>query len=1217
MGIHVIQSQRIEVLVQGILSTRQQASRDPFAVLQSQHFIVPSAAVQEWLTQRLSEAQGISANTIFHQRIRGFQWYAYQQVLTDKDKVRKANIPRLIMKWRIFQVIKPLIQPVQLELAANHPMYPLIARIYESAARLHNPVESEQKKLGMLYWIADQVSKLFSHYMLYRADCRRACVAECQCSENWLAAWGRNQPLGIEQQLQYLNDQDASFKFTQAQQFEQWQRWLWLHTFQDDFVEMQSIDQDFWSQLEHPETRQRALQQLPKRVTVFTVLDLPPSQLQFLRRLGQYLDVLILHYNPSQEYWADSVDPNWKKQYDLGLKERFIARYQKTHQRVPTDADVQQYIDQFNLTFNGMARESRHPLLTRLGKQARDHFSLLSTLSAGEEGQWIDAFVDHFPEHILGRIQSDILHLVEPQAQSYPLQPEDDSIRIHVCHSTMRQLEVLKEQLIHWLAQGTPEHPRQPSDILVLSPDIKQIEPLVRSIFPQRSVGNEVYLPVKLAGVTQLDVSLAWKALLGRMTMIQQRFSIDDFADWLNLGASQLRYQLDVASTERILQLLQQAGFKRGLDEQHLRRSLAENDEDFRFSFKYAVDRLALGVAIPVHTVFEQTLSFAQVLSSDFELVAKLLQIYQDFDQRRDWIFTEGREQDQGVEDWLHVLLQEISEFEQAGVTVLGPVREIIQKQIRMLTLANFYDEEARSVLQHMRLPLPYLLNEIENTLESRAEQALPTGQITFSQIGIIRPLPYKLVVLLNLDGGTFPNRDTHLPFDLMELLQPQLGDRSRLEDDQGAFLDALLLAQDNLWLFYNGFDVSDGEARDPSSTLQELVQHLNLIVQDPEPLEVSTVDLHGLQIPANLRSLYRVHCLQPFDPLGFTDHYQRLQDHWFAVAQQLGRQQPRQKRQPWINSSYPVVQEQQILDAEQWIKDICFPARLYLKTLGVDNIRDQELPDIHEPLLLDGLGRYVLRDYLQQFQQRDGVNESLLADVLPVTKTRHATLRQSVLEHTHLQKRLQRYAAEPSQVTRQPLSLDALLLQIDVPVHVQQDWISMTLASSRAQRRAHLWLQYLLWLVYADLPEDKSRALQRIQVFQDNTIICTGLSAGEARAHLQPWLEAYAYAQSQPLVLPAALLMKPAVEKKDLEWQPNEQGKMSIVQWDKLLAEWNKSDAFLSYRLTQSEESKLHRDWEYLLQDQDATALLQWACDEFSYALYQPIYLHQHEAED
>ena len=84
MAIHVIQSQRIDVLVQGVLQSTTKPSKNPFAVLKTQHFIVPTPAVEEWLTQKIAEQQGISANSQFHQRIRGFQWFAYQQVLEDK-----------------------------------------------------------------------------------------------------------------------------------------------------------------------------------------------------------------------------------------------------------------------------------------------------------------------------------------------------------------------------------------------------------------------------------------------------------------------------------------------------------------------------------------------------------------------------------------------------------------------------------------------------------------------------------------------------------------------------------------------------------------------------------------------------------------------------------------------------------------------------------------------------------------------------------------------------------------------------------------------------------------------------------------------------------------------------------------------------------------------------------------------------------------------------
>ncbi len=115
---------------------------------------------------------------------------------------------------------------------------------------------------------------------------------------------------------------------------------------------------------------------------MFTVLDLPPKQLEFLHRLGQYLEIFIFHYNPSQEYWADSVDPNWKARYDARVKQRFIEKNPNAN-----DAEIQQFFDEFTLNFNAETRESRHPLLTRFGKQARDHFSLLSSLSSGEEGR--------------------------------------------------------------------------------------------------------------------------------------------------------------------------------------------------------------------------------------------------------------------------------------------------------------------------------------------------------------------------------------------------------------------------------------------------------------------------------------------------------------------------------------------------------------------------------------------------------------------------------------------------------------------------------------------------------------------------------------------------------------------------------------------------------------------------------------------------------------
>ncbi|WAU73235.1 exodeoxyribonuclease V subunit gamma [Acinetobacter sp. TR11] len=1206
MGIHVIQSQRLEVLLQGVMASITQPSSSPFQVFKTQHFIVPSPAQEQWLTQKIAEQQGMTANYQFHQRIRGFQWYAYQQVLENKEQVRKANIPRLILKWRIHQALQPFIQPEQNSLAQEHPLYSIVQRIYDSADQLQQGTEKQLKKQSMLYWVAEQVSQLFNNYMIYRGHCQRGCQSNCTCVGNWLSTWGQNKALNIEQLIAPTDQQTSAFSLQQTEQLEAWQRWLWQNYFHDDFVEIQSIDADFWQLLENQQTRQKALTQLPSQVIVFTILDLPPSQLQFLRRLGQYLDVVILHYNPSQEYWADSVDPLWKKRYDLGVKERYIAKHPNA-----SDADIAAFFDSFSLGFNALNRESRHPLLTRLGKQARDHFSLLSQLATGDEGKWVDAFVEQFPESLLGKIQSDIFYLAEPQSQQYELAAEDESIQIHVCHSSIRQLEVLKEQLVHWLSQADAQ-PRRPNDVLILAPNLAELEPLIRSVFPAVANEHEIFLPVKIAGVAQLDALNAWRAVLGRLQLTQGRFNQDDFADWLNLSATQQRYGLDYTQVQRILSLLDDAGFKRGLDEQHLKQSLSDDDQDYRYSFKFALDRLALGIAVPAHVMVQDMLSYALVQPSDFELIGILIQIYQDLAARRDWLVAHEQGQRLPVEVWLQRIKQDVQEFEQADVVALKAIREIIQKQERMLTLASYYDD-AEMQLRQITLPLPYIIEEIQRTLESQSAQVEPTGQITFSQIGQIRPIPYRLIVMLNLDTGKFPNRDSHIPFDLMDALRQQLGDRSRLEDDQGAFLDAVLLAQEQVWLFYNGFDLNDGEVREPSSVLQGFREHLALIVkptssEDRPPLsEVDLAGLDALQIPPQLYPLYHLHRLQPFDPLGFvSDRPVRFQDQWFKVASQI--QQMKGERQAWANITYPVEQNEMIiLESQQWIQDISFPARLYLKTLGVENLTAQASLDQAEPLLLDGLGKYAIRHFLQQ--QDESISPSILQDQLPVGKVQHSAWQQSRLEQQRLSERLQQYAPAPTETTQRVWRVSKQLqIACVTPKQLSQDWVSLDASSARAKRFAKVWLEYLLWLVV--LNSETVTTKRRIVVFSDQTVICEGLNSQQAQVYLQAWLQLWQASQQQPVVLPAALVLKPLEKGKQYEWI--EQDSTQVLTEDsqkQVLKDWNDTGDFSGFDMTQNEACKLHRDWQFILQEQDATALLQYACDHYSYDLYQPIF--------
>jgi exodeoxyribonuclease V gamma subunit len=292
------------------------------------------------------------------------------------------------------------------------------------------------------------------------------------------------------------------------------------------------------------------------------------------------------------------------------------------------------------------------------------------------------------------------------------------------------------------------------------------------------------------------------------------------------------------------------------------------------------------------------------------------------------------------------------------------------------------------------------------------------------------------------------------------------------------------------------------------------------------------------------------------------------------------------------------------VLKGEEWIRDMIFPARLFLKSVGISTVRYADLPSSREPLLLSKLEQYQVRDFLMQQDQE--IEPSLMLDRLPVGKTQQATWLESQQEQRGLKERLLALGKELTPITQQSWHFSPeLLIHINVPKVAQSSyWLSMQSSSASEKRQAQVWLEYLLWLAY--LADDlHTPALERIVIFSNKTLKFSGLNSSKAREYLQFWFKAWEIGQKQPLVLPAELLMK-----KDWQWTENEQGQMMIVEMQELLKAWNNS--YESAKPLASDEAcVLHQDWQFILQDQDPDLALQSCCHDFAHALYAPI--HQH----
>ncbi|WP_201570866.1 exodeoxyribonuclease V subunit gamma [Psychrobacter nivimaris] len=909
----IIQSHRTENLVDQLLvqyQSKDQPVFEPFIV------IVPSMVLGDWLDKTIASRAGIS--TLVRTKFWGqYQWTLMQDVLTrhsayllaQNPEATTLNVPEVavlsptVMQWRLFGYLTYYQETIVAD--EKHPVHPLLASLIDDRQAIAQQDSLQQDKAqqdARIWQLASDLARVFNRYLTHRED--------------WLALWSQNKPLNVSE---LIADKDAlSLRFDKyARGTPEWlvdhyveleiaQRFLWSHLFADVHLHRVALERAFWSALKNNKANER--DQLPKVLRIFTIQQLPQTELDFLQSLSQYMNITLLHYNPSKLFWADIVDKSWlQRQQIINPESVFLRDY-------------------------------GHSLLSRLGKQSRDAFAMLANLSGNEQYddalvEWQDNFdngVDNVLGHydyesidavddavstqdtqgnlsLLKRLQNDVLMLDEQstqqataatvsQAVSKQLEPsfdedkpetawyedealenkrfekdrfwaissQDNSLSIHSCHSLQRQLEVLRIMIGRWLNEPIKlgEKKRHISDIVVLLPDVERHHALIGSIFVNGKGQDGLTLPAKVTGVVDADIRQLWEAIIGFYKLLGShiaRFEAAEVLDWLMLPPLFESFGLTHEQMSRGCDLLVEAGFIRGFDELHLKQTLDSNDYDYRFSFAQALDRLTLGLVMPEAELSdclydlngdewpstalpEMTLPLPQVSLNDALIVEALCRIYTGLVARRD-----DHTQKMKAEDWLDQIETQVIHRYFGDVDQTRTMRAIYNamngfksslranrhyRQYASGDVDNREVEQKLAGVEQLPLKLSFMLDSIENELESQQVSAEPTGVITFGRFGALRNVPFELVVMLNMDLSEFPGRDRDNRYDLMKATNARRGDRVSEDDDNGAFLDALLCARSACWMFYNGQSLTDTHEHLPANPVSELLQFLQGEVQ-------------------------------------------------------------------------------------------------------------------------------------------------------------------------------------------------------------------------------------------------------------------------------------------------------------------------------------------------------------------------------------------------
>ena len=900
------------------------------------------------------------------------QWLKLQ--LSDYHGI-SSNVNCILPATFLWKLYQSLIPETQLLIESPYDRNRLtwrIMRLLKTNPGLASEIDTYLAGAGdkdlRLHQLSAELALLFDEYLMYRP--------------NWILQW--------QSERRELSGNEA------------WQADLWRiiqHDLQDNQgLHRAALHQRILKSLTRQTTSQQA-NETHKRTSIFGLSTLPPLQLQTFEALAESTEVDIYFLNPCSHYWGDIVS------------QKDIAR-RSIRSLLSTDEPL---IDDDYL-------EVGNPLLSSLGKQGREYLELLLESNQVHSEEF---FLDRQENTALDVVKNDILNLTfggefGAECQPTPQQFNDTSIQIHICHSRLREVEVLHDQILHAIKQSPA---LRLNDILVMVPNIAEYTPFIRSVFS----GSLAY---RVADRSSVENSTLLSSFMNLLNLPELRLSGPEVMDLLEVPAIMRHFELTQENLETISYWIEESGIRwelSGKDKQAY-WNLPPEDQN---SWKFGINRLLLGFAMsPEQGSWDSILPF-EISPSDTGLLGKLCYFVDLLGEIR----AELREP-RLVDEWQKLVTRLISTFYAPRGDEVLEVNQLLQviDELSLDASSGGYEDNAS------REMMVYSINQGLSNEDSKA--GFISGGITFATLVPMRSIPFRMVALMGMNDGEYPRDVRPHSFNLFASSPAKKGDRSQKLDDRYLFLEALLSADEIFYISFVGKGVRDNKDRPPSVVVGEWQHYLQAVFGEDYSIT------HALQ-PFS-RRYYQGGALQSFSTL------------WHEALS--------------ANEDAPAFMEVPLAPEEsmtctgivQLSKFLRHPGKYFLQQrLGVYlDVGETELKDI-ESFELDPLERFHLADAalgilmsgqnLEQFKQQ----VSLSGAILPGSIGQQHLERELIRAET-IQARAADYLDVPKSFIKTSIEIAGSPLRFEIDNLYGDSVVNYRAGKLRSGQLLDSWVQHL-----------------------------------------------------------------------------------------------------------------------------------------------------------
>jgi exodeoxyribonuclease V gamma subunit len=1075
-------SNRAEVLVDELAALISKPLGSAFA---PEYVVVQSKGLERWLAMELSARLGVVANARFPFP-RRFTNDILAAVTPERipcgPALPQSGLDPFEPQSLIWSILGVL--PALLNLDAFKPLAHYLGR--------------EPTHQSRLCELAQRIAEVFDRYILYRPD--------------WLADWD-------------------------AGSGSDWQAVMWRAVVgQLGPCHLAARMRAALEALGDPRQRQEIGGRLPERVSVFAVSSLQPAYLRLLSALSDLIEVHVFALSPCREYWADLAGRGSRHHPLPPAPVRAATGGSPLPDATPQDGASEGAFG--------------NRLLVSLGRLPRGFQQLLEQMGNYHESD-PDLYHDPGTETMLATLQSDMLNMRvrgrrADQLPALPIKCDDRSIRFHSCHSAMREVEVLHDQLLDLFER----HPDlTPDQVVVMVPDLGVYQPSIEAVFASR-MGSGDAIPYAMTRSAERHHAPVVEALLGILGVLVGRFKSNQILDLLALEPIRRRFEISADALPALRSSVEGSAIRWGIDAAH--RAAQGQPAQAQNTWRFGLERLWLGYALGETDagLFQGVLPYPVSAASSAEELGKLADFVERLSELRDALGPART-----LEEWKIALTGVLERFigwdEQTGSEV-HLINQALVELVARAQAAGFTGA----------VELETALAQLRRYLTETGRGGLFSGAVTFCALDELRAIPFRVVAMLGMNQGA-GNNARPISFDRMQDA-PMLGDQSDSDETRRLFLEAILSARDYLLINYIGQSVRDNSELCPAMLVDELIDILGesfyLTTDQPNPIG-----------SARDRLVVR-HPLHAFSPIYFgASSDSRL----FSYSQSncagaRALRSARSEREGFVSDGFSDLirsrpaepaEVDSIIELNDLIAFFANPLRWFLtRTLGVSLADSPEALGELEPVLADELERWQLGEQLLRRSLASDADGDFRAQLMASGALAPGALGACIYrgvrrEVGELVKRADRWRSEPLPPLEVAVELeDAQILGV-LPNLYRTGQIEVGFYRMKAARQLRVWITHLVFCRASPSPcSHQSLLICRPDNGDDPRMVRFG-PVRDAEDHLRQLVHYYRLGQRYPLAF------LPAVSQAYAECLSLDSAKIDAPQqaWKKARAEFQK----------------------------------------------------------